>query len=251
MTQSLITVRNVVKRFVSVTAVDDVSLDVRTGEIFALLGPNGAGKTTMLRMILGMMRPDAGEIRSADGVPLPASAVGYLPEDRGLYPDVPVLRTLTYFGRLRGMQRAAASSAAERWLERLGLHDRRHEPLKALSKGNHQKVQFISALLHSPRLAVLDEPFSGLDPVNQDLFLSLLRELRDAGATILLSAHQMQLVERIADRVLVMNRGRAVLHGTLDEIRALHGDDAASLHDVYLTAVGRVAAAAPAGEVRS
>jgi ABC-2 type transport system ATP-binding protein len=232
-----------------VTAVDDVSLELRPGEIFALLGPNGAGKTTLLRMLLGLLRPDTGEIRYGGNGALPPTQVGYLPEDRGLYPDVPVLRTLVYFGRLRGMSRPAAGQAAERWLDRLELHDRRNEPLKALSKGNQQKVQFISAVLHGPRLAVLDEPFSGLDPLNQDVFLSLFRELRAEGTTILLSAHQMQLVERVVDRLMVLNRGRAVMHGTLDEIRARHGAGSAepvSLHDVYVSAVGAAALEAEA-----
>jgi ABC-2 type transport system ATP-binding protein len=132
---------------------------------------------------------------------------------------VPVLRTLVYFGVLRGMERKAARAAAERWLERMSLSDRAKEPLKALSKGNQQKVQFITAILHSPRLAILDEPFSGLDPLNQDFFLGLIRDLRAEGMTVLFSAHQMQLVERLADRLLVMNRGAAVLEGTLGEIR--------------------------------
>jgi ABC-2 type transport system ATP-binding protein len=129
------------------------------------------------------------------------------------------MRTLVYFGVLRGMNRTSAQVAATRWLERLDLADRSGEPVKALSKGNQQKVQFISSILHAPRFAVLDEPFSGLDPVNQDLFLGLIRELRDAGTTILLSAHQMQLVERVADRIVVMSRGRVVLGGTIPEIR--------------------------------
>ena len=244
MTAPLVTVRDVEKRFATVTAVDGISFDVRTGEIFALLGPNGAGKTTLLRMLLGLIHPDHGDIAFAGARRLPSSDIGYLPEDRGLYPDVAVLRTLVYFGRLRGMDRADATRSAERWLERLGLHDRRDELLKSLSKGNQQKVQFISAVLHAPRLAVLDEPFSGLDPLNQDLFLTLFREMRDAGTTILLSAHQMQLVERIADRLVVMNRGRAVLQGTLDEVRATHDGTGLSLHDAYVAAVGRDAVVA-------
>jgi len=240
MTETLLSARGVVKRFVSVTAVDGVSLDIQSGEIFALLGPNGAGKTTLLRMILGLMLPDEGTIRFGDARSIRPAEVGYLPEDRGLYQDVPVLRTLAYFGRLRGMPGAEAVTAAQRWLERLELIDRRNEPLKSLSKGNQQKVQFISSVLHAPRLAILDEPFSGLDPVNQDLFLTLFRELRDNGTTIVLSAHQMQLVERIADRITVMNRGRVVLSGTLDELRAVHiGPEPLNLHDVYIDAVGR------------
>jgi ABC-2 type transport system ATP-binding protein len=218
----IVSVEGVTKRFGAVTAVDDVSLQVRGGEVFALLGPNGAGKSTLIRMLLGLQRPDAGRIvYRIDGslAPPRPEQVGYLPEDRGLYPDVKILRTLVYFGVLRGMERRAARAAAEAWLERMELADRRNEPLKSLSKGNQQKVQFISAVLHRPRLAVLDEPFSGLDPLNQDFFLGLIREMRDGGMTILLSAHQMQLVERLADQVVVMSRGRPVLRGTLPEIR--------------------------------
>ena len=218
----IVSIEGVTKRFGAVTAVDGVSLQVRHGEVFALLGPNGAGKSTLIRMLLGLQRPDEGRIAfHLDGTPAPPrpEQVGYLPEDRGLYPEIKVLRTLVYFGVLRGMERRAARHAAEGWLERMGLADRGAEPLKALSKGNQQKVQFITAVLHRPRFAVLDEPFSGLDPINQDFFLGLIGEMRDGGMTILLSAHQMQLVERLADRVMVMNHGRPVLHGTLPEIR--------------------------------
>ncbi|MHB1170167.1 MAG: ABC transporter ATP-binding protein [Longimicrobiales bacterium] len=216
----MITVDRITKRYATVTAVDDVSFDVARGEIFALLGPNGAGKTTLLRMLLGLMEPDSGSIAFDGYASRPAPhEIGYLPEDRGLYPDVKVLDTLVHFGALRGMSRRAARDAAMTWLERMKLADRAGEPLKALSKGNQQKVQFISAILHGPVLAVLDEPFSGLDPLNQDFFLELFRELRDRGTTIVLSAHQMQLVERIADRILVLNRGQAVLSGTLHSVR--------------------------------
>jgi ABC-2 type transport system ATP-binding protein len=218
----IVSVEGVTKRFGAVTAVDDVSLQVRGGEVFALLGPNGAGKSTLIRMLLGLQRPDVGGIHyRLEGTPAPPNPehVGYLPEDRGLYPEIKVLPTLVHFGVLRGMERRAARAAAETWLERMGLADRRAEPLKSLSKGNQQKVQFISAVLHRPRFAVLDEPFSGLDPLNQDFFLGLIREMRDGGTTVLLSAHQMQLVERLADQVMVMNRGRPVLRGTVPEIR--------------------------------
>jgi ABC-2 type transport system ATP-binding protein len=220
----ILQVHNVSKAFGRVQAVDGLTFDVGRGEIFALLGPNGAGKTTTIRMLVGIIRPDTGkvEFRLSEGAPAAPKPdeMGYLPEDRGLYKEIPVLRTLTYFGVLRGMERAAAASAAEAWLERLGLGDRAGDKFDTLSKGNQQKVQFIAAILHEPAFAVLDEPFSGLDPVNQEAFLDLLRELRDRGMTILLSAHQMQLVERIADRILVVNRGRRVLGGSLGEIRA-------------------------------
>jgi ABC-2 type transport system ATP-binding protein len=219
----MLSVESVVKRFASVTAVDGVSMHVRDAEIVALIGPNGAGKTTLLRMLLGLTLPDSGSIRfsidSVEARTAPARLVGYLPEERGLYQDVSVLRTLVYFGVLRDMSSAAADAAARRWLDRLGLAERMSEPVKALSKGNQQKVQFISAILHEPRMAILDEPFSGLDPVNQDLFLDLIRELRAGGTTILLSAHQMSLVERLVDRVVVLNRGRTVLDGTIPELR--------------------------------
>ena len=197
----MIAIRNVVKQFATVVAVADVTLDVARGEIFALLGPNGAGKTTLLRMILGLLLPDRGRIEFAGyAVRPPPHEIGYLPEDRGLYPDVNVIDTLTHFGALRGMDRRVARASALDWLKRMDLADRAREQLKAFSKGNQQKIQFISAILHQPVLAVLDEPFSGLDPLNQDFFLSLIQELRASGTTVVLSAHQMQLVERSADR---------------------------------------------------
>jgi ABC-2 type transport system ATP-binding protein len=238
MNDQILHVRAVEKQYERVKAVDGLSFDVARGEVFALLGPNGAGKTTTIRMLVGIIRPDAGsiEFRLHPGAPAPprADEIGYLPEDRGLYKELPILRTLTYFGVLRGMGRKPATRAAEEWLERLGLRDRAGDKLDALSKGNQQKVQFVSAVLHRPAFAVLDEPFSGLDPVNQDAFLDILRELRDAGATVLLSAHQMQLVERVADRILVISRGRPVLYGSLAEIR----DRAHSGKRIYLRAEG-------------
>ena len=220
--ETVLTIDRVTKQFGSITAVSDVSLQVGRGEIVALLGPNGAGKSTLIRMIVGIIRPDRGSITHAlgDGSGRPPRGVlGYLPEDRGLYPNMPVLRTLTYFGALHGMGRRQAAEAARPWLERLGLDARGTEEVKALSKGNQQKLQFVAAVLHRPAIAILDEPFSGLDPVNQELFLDLIRELRDAGATVIFSAHQMTLVERLADRVFLMSRGREVLHGTIPELR--------------------------------
>jgi ABC-2 type transport system ATP-binding protein len=218
---------NVDKSFGDVAAVQGVHLDVRPAEIVALLGPNGAGKTTLLRIAIAMLHPDRGRVRyrlgGIDATEPNAALVGYLPEDRGLYLDVPVLRTLLYFAALRGMKRDDARREAVRWLERLDLADRADEEMRNLSKGNQQKVQFISSIVHGPELAILDEPFSGLDPLNQDLFLDLIRELRDAGTTVLLSAHQMQLVERLADRVVLIRGGRRVEAGTLDELRTRWG----------------------------
>jgi len=211
------------KEFRTVKAVDGLSFEVQSGEVFALLGPNGAGKTTMVRMLNRIIRPDRGAIRwtLGDDDGLPASGkLGYLPEERGLYKDVPVLRSLVYFGVLRGMKRAEAGLESMRWLERMGLADRAQEKIEALSKGNQQRIQFIASVLHRPSFAILDEPFSGLDPLNQDAMIRMLLELKAEGVTVLLSAHQMQLVERLADRILLMDRGRTVLQGSLDEIRA-------------------------------
>ena len=220
---ALVETRAIRKRFSTTLAVDSLDLQLRQGEVLALLGPNGAGKTTTVRMLLGILRPDAGSIvfrldgRETDR---PSSAdLGYLPEERGLIRDVPVRRTLEFFGVLRGMPRAKARSEALAQLERFGLGDRADERVDRLSKGNQQKVQFLAATLHRPRIAVLDEPFSGFDPVNQQRFVDEIRALRDAGTTVLLSAHQMDLVEQLADRLALMDRGRVVLEGTLEEIR--------------------------------
>jgi len=229
MDKSILTVNSVQKQFASVRAVNNLSFNVKEREIFALLGPNGAGKTTMVRMLLNIIKPDVGSIEYAiNGTEDPvvqSNMVGYLPEERGLYQDVPVIRTLIYMGVIRGLERTDAHKRALYWLERFELKDRAHEKVEALSKGNQQKVQFIASIIHSPRFAILDEPFSGLDPINQEVFLHIIRELCDRGTTVLLSAHQMQLVESIADRILLINNGKEVLTGTLDELRLAVGMD--------------------------
>ena len=222
-------VDQVVKRFAGVRAVEEISFDVRRAEVFGFLGPNGAGKTTTLRMILGITRPDAGAIHFEGRPELDRSRVGYLPEERGLFEDAPVVDMLVYLGALRGMGRRDARASAWRWLERLELADRARARLNTLSKGNQQKVQFAGALLHRPTLAVLDEPFSGLDPLNQELFISIIRGLRDEGVAVLLSAHQLNLAERVCDRFLLIARGRRVLSGTLD---AMRGEVAGGARDV-------------------
>jgi ABC-2 type transport system ATP-binding protein len=223
MSTVVLSVESIEKEFGRLRAVDKLSFELTRGEIFAMLGPNGAGKTTTIRMLLGIIKPDAGSIRFSLGEGLAEQKLlartGYLPEDRGLYRDISILRTLIYMGVLRGLDRKDAAKRARKWLDRVELADRCDDKLETLSKGNQQKVQFISAVLHRPEFAVLDEPFAGLDPLNQDLFIEIIRELRRDGATILLSAHQMPLVERLADRVLLMNRGREVESGTVEEIR--------------------------------
>lgn len=234
----ILEVDSITKDFQNVRAVDSLSFHVHAGEIFALLGPNGAGKTTTVRMLLGIVRPDSGSIRyglpGADRERVRPGDLGYLPEDRGLYKDMPILRTLVYMGVLRGMTHRAAGAASTEWLRKFDLSERANDKLETLSKGNQQKVQFISSILHAPAFAVLDEPFSGLDPVNQDLFVETIRGLRDAGTTVVLSAHQMELVERLADRVLLMNRGREVLQDTISSIK----EQARTTHTVLVTVDG-------------
>ncbi len=219
----LVSFHQVSKSYATVHAVDNISFQVGRGEIFALLGPNGAGKSTVVRMLIGMLRPDHGSVvwHDAQGHPVlvDRSLIGYLPEDRGLYKSEPVGRILSYFGQLRGMSTAESRSATAWWLERLGLEGHAKTKLDALSKGNQQKVQIAAALVHSPTLAVLDEPFSGLDPLNQELLVELINELQANGTTILLSAHQLNLVERLADHVLLMDHGREVLSGTVPQIK--------------------------------
>jgi ABC-2 type transport system ATP-binding protein len=233
-------VDGLVKRFGEIRAVDNVSFEVKPDTIVALLGPNGAGKTTLIRVLVGILRPDSGSARfSFDGRQssvLPPGLSAYLPEERGLYGDIAVRSTLAYFGVLRGMDRRDADRAADAWLQRLGLEDRHAALLKELSKGNQQKIQFASALLHQPRFAILDEPFSGLDPLNQDLFLDLIRGVRDRGASVLLSAHQMQLVERIADRIIIIDRGMLLMDDDMEGIRRSCGPDS-NLHEVYVRLV--------------
>lgn len=220
-------VKSIKKQFAIVTAVKDLSFQIRRGEIFALLGPNGAGKTTTVRMLLDFFKPDKGVIEyflSDNQLPQKPSPseIGYLPEERGLYLEMPIIKTLTYLGVIRGIEKKDVLNGVEHWLKKLDLYERRNEKLINLSKGNQQKIQFIAAILHKPLFLILDEPFSGFDPINQEIFLSLIKELQMNGTTILLSAHQMHLVERVADRVLLMNNGKMIAYGDLDSIRSEH-----------------------------
>jgi ABC-2 type transport system ATP-binding protein len=216
----LLTLEDVTKTFGDLRAVDGLSFEVRRGEVFGFLGPNGAGKTTTLRMAMGITHPDTGRIAFDAGRGMDRQRIGYLPEERGLFEDAGVLETLVYLGTLRGMSRSDAGRAGREWLGRLGLADRLKDKLATLSKGNQQKVQFAGAVLHGPALAVLDEPFSGLDPLNQELFIDLIAGLRTQHTAVLLSGHQLDLVQRLCDRFLLIARGRPVLAGTMDEMRA-------------------------------
>ncbi len=219
--QSLVVAHGIGKSFGSVRAVDNISFEVQPQQIFSLLGPNGAGKSTLVRMLIGMLPPDEGKFLWRDGkrdVALDRTKIGYLPEDRGLYKDQPVAATLEYFAALHGLNRSDARRVAQTWIERLELTPYTKSKLETLSKGNQQKVQIATAVLHRPSLVVLDEPFSGLDPINQELMVNLIREIRSEGATVLLSAHQLHLIERLADHVMIIAKGREVLSGTVAEI---------------------------------
>jgi ABC-2 type transport system ATP-binding protein len=208
------------KDFKTVRAVDDVSFQVQRGEIFGLLGPNGAGKTTTIRVILNILEPDGGEALY-DG--------RKFSEERGLYKKSRVLDTILYFAELRGVARGKAKAEAYRWLKRFSLLEYVERKVEELSKGNQQKVQFITAVLHGPELIVLDEPFSGLDPVNQILFKDILLELKKEGKAIIFSTHQMDQAEKLSDSLCLINKGRVVLGGSVREVKKRYGTNALHL----------------------
>ncbi len=213
------------KTFTTVVAVDGVSLEVRRGEILGLLGPNGAGKTTTIRMILNIIEPDGGEI-TFDGQPFSEgiqNIVGYLPEERGLYRKNQVLNVLVYFGGLRGMSVQAAREEGRKWLKRFDLLDAEKRKVEELSKGNQQKLQFIATVLHDPQLLVLDEPFAGLDPVNQIVLKDILMEMKERGKAIIFSTHQMEQAEKLSDKICLINKGKVVLEGGLLDVKRGYG----------------------------
>lgn len=222
-----VSVRNVVKSYGSFRAVDGVDFDVYKGEVFALLGPNGAGKSTTIRMILDILRPDSGSIAVLGGPLTEATKdrIGYLPEERGLYRDVRVLDVMTYLGTLKGLTGSDARARAMQLLEKLELGNNARSKVSELSKGMQQKVQFAVTVMHDPEVVIIDEPFSGLDPVNRMVIKDLLLEMSSRGRAIIMSTHQMNQVEEMADRLLMINRGRQELYGPVDDIRkqyALH-----------------------------
>jgi ABC-2 type transport system ATP-binding protein len=218
-----LSLRGVGKRFSDHVAVDSLDFTVPSGTIYGILGPNGAGKSTTLRMIMNIIAPDSGKIsllgRDPAEHPRVLKQVGYLPEDRGLYRKMKVIDTIVFFGRLKGLSGREAKRRAVVWLDRLGLADWRDAKVQTLSKGMQQKVQFISTVLHDPQMLILDEPFSGLDPVNQDVLLDTVRAARAAGNTVLFSTHIMEQAERICDHVCIIAGGRKVLDGSLREVR--------------------------------
>lgn len=224
----VIEVEHVSKCFGATKAVEDISFIVERGEIFALLGPNGAGKTTTIRLMLGIFEPENGRV-SILGGPMQESKkdrIGYMPEERGLYQDIPLERVLIYLASLKGVDIAQARRRTAQYLERFELCEHKHKAVKELSKGMQQKAQIIATLLHEPELVIIDEPFSGLDPVNTLMVKDLLIELHRKGVTVLMSTHQMHQVEELCDRILLIDHGRPVLYGDLDGIRKQYAGNA-------------------------
>src|SRR5258708_35177742 len=220
----VLSVREITKTFGAVRAVDGVSFSVRKGTITGLIGRNGAGKTTTIRMITGIFYPDSGSIEWPDGDGRnPQDRIGYLPEERGLYRQMKIVEQLLFLAEIKDRRGRDVVRSIDRWLERFELQDKRNAKVEELSKGNQQKVQLIGALLHDPDLIVLDEPQSGLDPVNMVLVRNLLRNLQDTGKTILLSTHMMGEAERMADDIVLVHQGKVVLSGPLNDIRESFG----------------------------
>jgi ABC-2 type transport system ATP-binding protein len=216
------------KRFDGLVAVDHLDMEVEQGEIFGLLGPNGAGKTTTIRMLMDIIRPDEGSIHLMGHPPghEAQECIGYLPEERGLYRNLKLLECLTYLAVLKGMDRKLVRKRAEILLERVGLGGEGGNKVKALSKGMQQKAQLVATLVHDPELVILDEPFLGLDPISTEQVKELIWDLRERGKTVVLSTHQMNQVERMCDRILLIDEGQRVLYGPLEEIKARYAEHA-------------------------
>jgi len=224
----MLNLKNIKKTFDSFRAVDDISFNVEKGDIFGFLGPNGAGKTTTIRMIMGIIKPDQGiislngnDIKSFSNVSL-----GYLPEDRGLYQKQRLEETIIYFAQLKGINKTDAISKTYQWLDRFNLKDQAQRKIEELSKGNQQKIQFILSLIHDPSLLILDEPFTGLDPINQLILKEIIEEKRQEGKTIVFSTHQMEQVERLCTNICLINKGKIVINGSLQEIRKSYSSKA-------------------------
>ncbi len=214
-------INNVSKAFGSFQAVDDVSFSVTPGRIFGFLGTNGAGKTTTMRMILDIIRPDSGTItwNGTSNVDVPRNDFGYLPEERGLYPKMQVEEQLLFLAQLYGADKATARASLDEWLERLAIAENRHKMVEQLSKGNQQKIQFLAAILHDPEILILDEPFSGLDPVNADQMKQAFLEMRNRGKTIIFSTHQLEDAEELCHEVVIINRGKLLISGEVMDVR--------------------------------
>ncbi|MEP6945309.1 MAG: ATP-binding cassette domain-containing protein [Acidobacteriota bacterium] len=227
-------VENVTKRYGDFAAVDDLSFEVRAGRVFGFLGPNGAGKTTTIRMIVGITAPDNGriELYGERISPKMQDRIGYLPEERGLYKKMKIVDQLRYFAALKGVSGKDADRRIDRWLERMDLAEWKNKKTTDLSKGMQQKIQFISTVLHDPDLLILDEPFSGLDPVNVEFMIDVLSELKSQSKTIIFSTHLMETAERLCHDILLINRSRKVMGGSLRDIKASYGKNLIALRAV-------------------
>lgn len=221
----MLEVKNLTKRFGEMTAVDNVHFTIPKGKILGLIGQNGAGKTTTFRLILNLLHPDQGEVLWENETLRKSvyNQVGYLPEERGLYPKISIEKQLLYFGQLRGKKKSEIAPHIDEWMDRFQVKGKKTDKVKTLSKGNQQKVQLISTLIHDPKLIILDEPFSGLDPVNADLLEEGIMEAKDRGASIIFSSHNMNNVEELCDRLVMLKDGKMVLNGKVQEIREQFG----------------------------
>ena len=223
--EATLRVSNVTKRFGEFTAVENLSFEVRAGRVFGFLGPNGAGKTTTIRMIVGITAPDAGEIElfgqtMSHGM---QNRIGYLPEERGLYKKMKVVDQLRYFAELKGVERKVADDRIDHWLERMELADWKTKKTTDLSKGMQQKIQFISTVLHEPDLLILDEPFSGLDPINVEFLIDVISEFKTQEKTIIFSTHLMETAEKLCNDILLINKAQKVVGGSLREVKESYG----------------------------
>ena len=230
-TENVVEADKIVKSYDGVNAVNEISFAIPKRSIYGLLGPNGAGKTTMIRMMMRIILPDAGDIRifgeSLDRVG--KARIGYLPEERGLYKKMKVIEQLTFFGEIKHMDRKMARDKAAGWLERMSLSDFAERKAEDLSKGMQQKLQFIATVLHEPDLLILDEPFSGLDPVNTNLLKDIILEYHNKGHTVVFSTHMMDQVEKLCDNICLIDKGRVVLSGTLESVKEEYGQNGVTL----------------------
>jgi len=252
-------IESISKSFGNFKAVDTLSLEVPPGSVYGILGPNGAGKTTTIRMILNIIIPDSGRIE-VGGKPFAEALkkqIGYLPEERGIFKKMKILDLLGYFGELKGLSSKESKRRGSEWAERLGLSDWLKKKGEELSKGMQQKAQFICTVLHEPKLLILDEPFSGLDPINMDLLKDIMLELKAKGSTVLFSTHQMDHAEKLCEYICLINRGHKILDGSLKEIKSRHGKsslavsiDGDSAYLASLPGVARVDDYGPYKELR-
>jgi len=226
-----LTVEHINKSFGQLHVINDLSMEVKEGSIFGFLGPNGAGKTTTMRMILDIIRPDSGSItwNGKDMREIPRHNLGYLPEERGLYPKVEVQEQLVFLARLNGLSKSAALEQLGEWLERFEIPQYRNVKVEELSKGNQQKIQFLATILHDPLILIMDEPFSGLDPVNANLLKEAFLEMHRRGKTMIFSTHQLEQVEELCEDVLIIDQGQTIIRGSVREVKRQEGRNVARL----------------------